>query len=194
MQLNHYLTWLRIDRACWNFLSFEFRVYALNRHKKFYHFRKYKLFTHRCYRHFGDKAKRTVWVRVGDLCFRPKPLLSCYKGYIFSSPLLVPTANKFSSGSWAIAEGFGGKPCSTACKKLRVFIRAHAVELHPIQSEERENRQNQTLLNRSKSCPCLSFRWPELLSRVLEKNLNIIEAVALQENRNAATTDARIIY
>jgi len=62
---------------------------------------------------------------VGDLRFRPKPLLSCYKGYIFSSPLLVPTANKFSSGSWAIAEGFGGNPCSTACKKLRVFIRAH---------------------------------------------------------------------
>ena len=69
-----------------------------------------------------------------------------------------------------------------------------SLELHSIQSEKRENRQNQTLLNRSKSCPCLSFRWPELLSRVLEKNLNIIEAVALQENRNAATTDTRIMY
>lgn len=58
--------------------------------------------------------------RVGD-CFEGASWLSKI-AYILSSPLLVPTANKFSSGSWAIAEGFGGNPCSTACKKRIVFI------------------------------------------------------------------------
>lgn len=149
-------------------------------------FSQYKLIPSRCYRHLWDKAKRTVWLRAGDLHVQNSYLGS--KGYIFSSPLLVPTANRFSTGSWAIAEGFGGNPCSTACKKLRVFIRAHVPGVLFYSKRKRENRQNQTLLNRNKSCPSLSFRWPELLSRVLEKNLNIVEPVAFQQNRNAATT------
>ena len=49
----------------------------------------------------------------------------------------------------------------------------------------------QTLLKRNRSLPSLSFRCPELLSRVLEKNLNIATAVAFEEKWNAATLQGR---
>lgn len=60
-------------------------------------------------------------------------------------------------------------------------------------NRKQENRQNLTLLNRNRSCPSLSFKCPELLSRVLEKNLNMIDAVAFQQNR-MQRLHRRIIY
>ena len=75
----------------------------------------------------------------------------------------------------------------------RIYNDHMSVEQYSFQSNKRGKRQNQTLLKRNKSLPSLSFRWPELLSRVLEKNLNIVKADDLREKQTAATLQGRIL-
>ena len=80
------------------------------------------------------------------------------KDTFLSSPLLVPTANKFSSGSWAIAEGFGGNPCSTACKKLSVLTTKHmCLDRYSIQKKRTRKAPKPNLVeektNPGRACP-----------------------------------------
>jgi len=39
------------------------------------------------------------------------------QGYILSEPLFVPIASRFCTGSYAIADGWCGKPWRTVCKR-----------------------------------------------------------------------------